>query len=63
MATRNGTDIVESTVEVIDGDRRGFYTVVSKVVTLEYTECSWELAEFLANELRETGTTYPKPSN
>ncbi len=59
MATRDGTDVVSSTVEV-QPDGHGSYKVVSVVTTLEYTGCSKHFAEFLAKELRETGTTYPK---
>jgi len=60
MATRNGKDIVESTVEVWH-DGRGAFNVVSKVVTLEYTGCSREFAQFLAHKLENEGTVYPKP--
>lgn len=60
MAKRNGTDIVESTVEVWN-DGHGSFNVVSKVVTLEYAGCSREFAQFLAKQLEEHGTIYPKP--
>jgi hypothetical protein len=60
MANRNGHDVVLSTVEVVKTDA-GDYNVESTVTTLEYTGCSKDFAEFLAKELRETGTTYPKP--
>lgn len=60
MARRNGTDVVESTVEVRP-DEHGAYNVVSVVTTLEYSGASKDFAEFLAGELRETGTIYPKP--
>lgn len=59
MATRNGVDVIESTVEVRPSSN-GTYKVVSVVTTLEYDDCSSEFAEFLAKKLRETGTTYPK---
>lgn len=60
MATRNGTDIIESTVEV-ERSKGGTYRVVSVVKTLEYDFCSSTFAEFLASELRDKGVTYPKP--
>lgn len=59
MAKRNGTDIIESTVEVRKSTG-GTYKVVSVVTTLEYDFCSSDFAEFLARKLREDGTTFPK---
>ena len=61
MATRNGTDIVESTVE-IKPDGFGSWNVVSVVTTTEYTGASRAFATFLAEQLREHGTTYPRPN-
>jgi hypothetical protein len=61
MATRNGTDIVESTVEV-RRTANGSYEVVSVVTTLEYTGCSKEFGEFLAEKLRN-GETLPNGRN
>jgi hypothetical protein len=59
MATRNGHDIAESTVEVRP-DKFGSFTVVSVVTTVEYTGCSEDFAQFLAKQLRDEGVTYPK---
>jgi hypothetical protein len=59
MAKRNGTDILDSTVEV-RADNDGSYSVVSVVTTLEYVGCSRDFAGFLADNLRTDGTTFPK---
>lgn len=60
MAVRNGADVTESTVQVVP-DGHGSYNVISTVTTLEYSGASLDFAEFLAKELWETGTIYPKP--
>jgi len=56
---RNGTDILESTVEVRRSEA-GDYYVVSVVTTMEYAYGSREFAEFLAKKLRE-GEVYLRP--
>lgn len=60
MAVRNGVDVTRSEVEVVP-DGHGSYNVQSVVTTLEYSGASRDFAEFLAEQLRDHGTIYPRP--